>query len=88
MNINGFAGEMLWDGSHLWVANMRNNTLLKIDPEQALVIDSIPVEGGIEAIAWDSSNLWFKVGHGLYRLPHIIHLCDQFAWHPCYKLEN
>ena len=48
--------DLLYDGKHLWVANLGNDTLVKLD-ENGHVLLTVPVEQP-GALAFDGKNLW------------------------------
>ncbi len=56
--VGDWPGALVKGGASLWVAVPGNKTVQQIDPGQGIVVASIPVEGGSNALAWGGGNLW------------------------------
>ncbi len=52
------AGEMAFDGLHLWVTNPTANTVQKLNPRDGTVIATYDVGAGPAGIAYDGASIW------------------------------
>jgi hypothetical protein len=51
--------DILWDGANLWVSDQGDNSLKRIDPQNGVVLESIPTGGfGTNELLFDGTNIW------------------------------
>ncbi|RJP78158.1 MAG: transglutaminase [Candidatus Zixiibacteriota bacterium] len=54
---------MAWDGKHLWVADLKTDTIYAVDPASGTVARRIPSPTyRAVGLAWDGSHLWVVCG--------------------------
>jgi len=57
--IGGKPVAMVFDGSHIWVANYYSDeSLAKIDPTDGRVLDVFPIGNRLNALAFDGQSIW------------------------------
>jgi YVTN family beta-propeller protein len=49
---------ILYDGANIWVTDSGANTLLKLDPTNAAILQTVPVGSGPNFPAFDGANIW------------------------------
>jgi sugar lactone lactonase YvrE len=55
------AGGLAWDGTHLWLADFRVKTLLRLDAATLTVQRQLPSQGTPGGLTWDGRLLWQAV---------------------------
>ncbi len=50
---------LTYDGSHLWLADRKTDSLYQIDPDNGVIQTVIPAPGyQVEGLTWDGTHLW------------------------------